>query len=157
MAPYSQHIVIRYVMCVIVDVNAGKTMNKKIMVAVEDAFIERFGPWAGWAHNTLFISELATQRDRLPEHLRPAGKARASKVKKSSKNSVRTTPDSAEDVKLDVKVVGAIVDQKHELDVNAASAVKSGSVDARSTRSTKRAKTLEDKIGGRATRRLRSM
>ena len=46
------------------------------MVAVEQAFIERFGPWAGWAHNTLFISELASQRDRLPAHLQPGAKAR---------------------------------------------------------------------------------
>ena len=53
---------------------AGKTMNKKIMVAVEQAFIQRFGPWAGWAHNTLFISELASQRDRLPAHLQPGAK-----------------------------------------------------------------------------------
>ena len=56
---------------------AGKAMNKKIMVAVEQAFIERFGPWAGWAHNTLFISELASQRDRLPVHLQPGVKAKA--------------------------------------------------------------------------------
>ena len=51
-------------------------MNKKIMVAVEQAFIERFGPWAGWAHNTLFISELASQRDRLPAHLQPGAKVK---------------------------------------------------------------------------------
>lgn len=55
------------------------------MVAVEEAFIERFGPWAGWAHNTLFISELASQRERLPEHLQPAGKARAGKAQKPAK------------------------------------------------------------------------
>ncbi|MCJ1242687.1 hypothetical protein MMC14_010696 [Varicellaria rhodocarpa] len=54
-------------------------MNKKIMVAVEKAFIDRFGPWAGWAHNTLFISELASQRERLPEHLQPAGKVKTTK------------------------------------------------------------------------------
>lgn len=60
-------------------------MNKKIMVAVEDAFIERFGPWAGWAHNTLFISELASQRERLPEHLQPSGKARAGKAQNPAK------------------------------------------------------------------------
>lgn len=46
------------------------------MVAVEQAFIERFGPWAGWAHNTLFISELASQRDRLPAHLQPGAKTK---------------------------------------------------------------------------------
>lgn len=26
------------------------------------AFVERFGPYAGWAHNTLFIAELASQQ-----------------------------------------------------------------------------------------------
>ena len=41
------------------------------MAAVEAAFQERFGSHAGWAHNTLFISELATQRHLLPEHLQP--------------------------------------------------------------------------------------
>ena len=46
------------------------------MGAVEQAFIERFGPWAGWAHNTLFISELASQRERLPAHLQPGAKVK---------------------------------------------------------------------------------
>ncbi len=41
------------------------------MTAVEEAFQNRFGGHAGWAHNTLFISELATQRHLLPEHLQP--------------------------------------------------------------------------------------
>lgn len=67
-------------------VSAGKTMNKKIMLAVEDAFIDKFGPWAGWAHNTLFISELASQQDRLPEHLRPRLPGKASKAKKTAKS-----------------------------------------------------------------------
>ena len=51
-------------------------MSKKINVAVEQAFIERFGPWAGWAHNTLFISELASQKDRLPAHLQAGAKVK---------------------------------------------------------------------------------
>ncbi len=68
-------------------------MNKKIMVAVEDAFIERFGPWAGWAHNTLFISELATQRERLPEHLRPGGKSKASKSRTAAKGNTAEVSD----------------------------------------------------------------
>ncbi|KAL3141464.1 hypothetical protein ABBQ32_005027 [Trebouxia sp. C0010 RCD-2024] len=63
----------------------GKTMNKKIMVAVEQAFIDRFGPWAGWAHNTLFISELASQRDRLPLHLQPGVKTKQARGPKAAK------------------------------------------------------------------------
>jgi hypothetical protein len=41
----------------------------QVMEAVETAFVERFGPYAGWAHNTLFIAELASQQvQRAPAH-----------------------------------------------------------------------------------------
>ena len=80
-------------------------MNKKIMLAVEDAFIERFGPWAGWAHNTLFISELATQRERLPEHLRPGGKVKASKSQKAAKGSAVELLDQSASLKVDEDAV----------------------------------------------------
>lgn len=80
-------------------------MNKKIMVAVEDAFIERFGPWAGWAHNTLFISELATQRERLPEHLRPGGKVKASKSQKAAKGSAVELLDQSASFKVEEDAV----------------------------------------------------
>ena len=57
----------------------GKTLTPKLMVAVEAAFIERFGEHAGWAHNTLFISDLASQQHRLPAQLRshPSKSAKA--------------------------------------------------------------------------------
>ena len=42
------------------------------MTAVENAFIERFGPYAGWAHSVLFISDLASIKQYLPENLRPS-------------------------------------------------------------------------------------
>lgn len=47
---------------------------------VEAAFHGVFGPYAGWAHNTLFIGELASVQASLPEHLRAAagGKKRGS-------------------------------------------------------------------------------
>lgn len=80
---------------------AGKTMNKKIMVAVEAAFIQRFGPWAGWAHNTLFISELATQRERLPEHLQPGGKSKASKSRTAAKRNTEAVSDQFEVMKVE--------------------------------------------------------
>ncbi|GIL60623.1 hypothetical protein Vafri_15157, partial [Volvox africanus] len=50
----------------------GKSLTKKIHGEIQQVFVERFGPYAGWAHNTLFISELASQQHRLPEHLRHA-------------------------------------------------------------------------------------
>lgn len=49
------------------------------MAEVEAAFVERFGPYAGWAHNVLFISDLKSQEHNLPPALRPresAGKKR---------------------------------------------------------------------------------
>jgi hypothetical protein len=36
-------------------------------------FEELFGPYAGWAHNTLFISELASHKPLLPQQLQSAG------------------------------------------------------------------------------------
>lgn len=53
------------------------------MQLVEDAFIERFGDYAGWAHNTLFISELASHQERLPAHLQRKGTSSTVNVKKT--------------------------------------------------------------------------
>ncbi len=91
-------------------------MNKKIMVAVEDAFIERFGPWAGWAHNTLFISELATQRERLPEHLRPGGKSKASKSRTAAKGNTEQMSDQSEIMKFEQ---AAVLKRGLDVDVDA--------------------------------------
>ncbi|KAL4458510.1 hypothetical protein ABPG75_013375 [Micractinium tetrahymenae] len=44
----------------------SKSLTKKIHGEVQAAFVDRFGPYAGWAHNTLFISELASTRDKVP-------------------------------------------------------------------------------------------
>lgn len=38
----------------------GKTLTPRIMTAVEEAIVGVFGPYAGWAHNALFIAELAS-------------------------------------------------------------------------------------------------
>ncbi|KAG2488622.1 hypothetical protein HYH03_012795 [Edaphochlamys debaryana] len=48
----------------------SKTLTKATGALAAAAFTERFGPYAGWAHNTLFISELAAQQHRLPPGLR---------------------------------------------------------------------------------------
>jgi N-glycosylase/DNA lyase len=44
----------------------GKSLTKKVHGEVQEAFEARFGRYAGWAHNTLFISELASMKARLP-------------------------------------------------------------------------------------------
>ena len=58
---------------------AGKTLTKQLMIAVESALQDRFGSHAGWAHNTLFISELASQRHVLPAHLHPGARGKAAR------------------------------------------------------------------------------
>ncbi|PNH05522.1 N-glycosylase/DNA lyase, partial [Tetrabaena socialis] len=57
----------------------GKSLTKKVHAEVQQIFVDRFGPYAGWAHNTLFISELASQQHRLPDKLRQGGKVSSSK------------------------------------------------------------------------------
>lgn len=44
----------------------AKSLTKKVQAEVQEAFVARFGPYAGWAHNTLFISELVSHKSRLP-------------------------------------------------------------------------------------------
>ena len=62
-------------------------------MAVETALQDRFGAHAGWAHNTLFISELASQRHVLPAHLHPGYRGRAPKKAKG--------PDEDEDADME--------------------------------------------------------
>ena len=69
----------------------GKTLTPRVMGEVEQAFIDRFGPYAGWAHNTLFVSELASCQELLPVELRTPPKAKA----KRKKREVKAEPKGA--------------------------------------------------------------
>jgi len=55
----------------------GKSLTPRLMTVVEDTLIERFGPHAGWAHNVLFLSELAQLKKKLPEKLQTPQKRKA--------------------------------------------------------------------------------
>lgn len=69
---------------------AKKTLNKQLHADIQAMFVQRFGAYAGWAHNTLFISELASHRQLLPAGLATAAAAAAGSSKgkgKASKNS----------------------------------------------------------------------
>uniref|UniRef100_A0A0E0K101 Protein kinase domain-containing protein n=1 Tax=Oryza punctata TaxID=4537 RepID=A0A0E0K101_ORYPU len=41
---------------------AGKSLTPKLSVAVADAFVAKFGSYAGWAQNVLFIGQLSAQK-----------------------------------------------------------------------------------------------
>lgn len=43
----------------------GKSPSPKYHPEVQAAFVKRFGEYAGWAHNTLFVSELASIKKKL--------------------------------------------------------------------------------------------
>jgi hypothetical protein len=57
-------------------------LTPKIMEKVEDTIVGVFGEYAGWAHNTLFVAELAHVRAALPEELRTPPRAKTSKEEK---------------------------------------------------------------------------
>lgn len=69
----------------------GRSLTPKLMVEVERVLQGVFGSHAGWAHNTLFVAELASSRDALPEHLQPhtpaGGKGKRRRSAESSESS----------------------------------------------------------------------
>eukprot|EP00227_Mantoniella_beaufortii_P002988 CAMPEP_0197607606 /NCGR_PEP_ID=MMETSP1326-20131121/47435_1 /TAXON_ID=1155430 /ORGANISM="Genus nov. species nov., Strain RCC2288" /LENGTH=215 /DNA_ID=CAMNT_0043175681 /DNA_START=8 /DNA_END=651 /DNA_ORIENTATION=- len=74
----------------------GKSLTPRLMDAVEGAIVGVFGAYAGWAHNTLFIAELAHVRAALPEELRtpPRPKVIKNKSPSPSKKSPLSLPPS---------------------------------------------------------------
>ncbi|OUS44357.1 DNA glycosylase [Ostreococcus tauri] len=79
------------------ELSEAKTVTPKIMRAIEQRFEEVFGEYSGWAHNILFIAELKTVRDRLPENLRTPQKPKKPKTPKRSADA------SPERVKVEIK------------------------------------------------------
>ena len=65
----------------------GKSLTPKLMEKVEDAIVSVFGEYAGWAHNTLFVAELAHVRASLPEELRTPPRAKVVKKEKREAGS----------------------------------------------------------------------
>jgi len=49
----------------------GKSLTKKIYAQIGDKFRDKFGEYAGWAHQIMFIADLREYAARLPEHLQP--------------------------------------------------------------------------------------
>ncbi len=44
----------------------GSSLTRKRYEAVHDLFVQRFGPYAGWAHNLLFVAELESSSSVRP-------------------------------------------------------------------------------------------
>lgn len=76
----------------------AKSVTPKIMRAVERRMEDVFGPYAGWAHNALFIAELRDVRETLPERLRTPKRTPPKKTPPTTKKKKRkSVPD--DDVK----------------------------------------------------------
>ncbi|MQL72779.1 hypothetical protein Taro_005138 [Colocasia esculenta] len=72
---------------------AGSRLSPKLFGRISEAFVARFGKYAGWAQTVLFIGELPSQKALLPPHLcasetksvkRKNGKVRAIEVQEGS-------------------------------------------------------------------------
>lgn len=99
----------------------GKTLTKPVMMAVESALQERFGSHAGWAHNTLFIAELASHRHLLPAHLQPGGRSKP--IKAAVAAGVTASAAAAEDLgrgkRKKVAKVADVAAAKHQAGMDA--------------------------------------
>jgi len=60
----------------------AKSVTPRVMRAVELKMEDVFGPYAGWAHNALFIAELKSVRDALPDELKTPRRPTPSKKKR---------------------------------------------------------------------------
>ena len=63
----------------------AKSVTPKIMRAVEDKMFDIFGPYAGWAHNAMFIAELKSIKESLPEELRTPRRSTPGSASKAAK------------------------------------------------------------------------
>ena len=75
----------------------AKSVTPKIMRAVERRMEDVFGPYAGWAHNALFIAELSDVRKTLPEHLRTPKRTPTTPKTKTKRKIVDTVVDTEPD------------------------------------------------------------
>jgi hypothetical protein len=102
----------------------SKSLTKKVHGEVQAALEQRFGPYAGWAHNALFIAELASTRDKVPA-LGGGSKRRAAHASDSDSGS---GSEEAADSGSDSEFVVGGSDQKQVLGAVQADATEHGAV-----------------------------
>ncbi|XP_058786934.1 N-glycosylase/DNA lyase OGG1 [Vicia villosa] len=66
---------------------AGSKLTLKLCKRVAEAFVTKYGKYAGWAQAVLFIAELPSQKAILPEHLRTIKQAKPAKIENSEEES----------------------------------------------------------------------
>ncbi|XP_062101508.1 N-glycosylase/DNA lyase OGG1 [Humulus lupulus] len=76
---------------------AGARLTPKLCSRVAEAFVNKYGKYAGWAQTLLFIAELPSQKAILPSHFSNA------KGKKSVKRKIVETNTTSENVINDIE------------------------------------------------------
>jgi len=84
------------------DLQEKKSLTPRLMDVAQEALQETFGPHAGWAHNVLFLAELAELKKRLPEKLQTPTKRKQATPKKKKTSKMKTT--EAADVKAETPI-----------------------------------------------------
>lgn len=62
---------------------AGKSLTPKLSIVVADAFVTRFGSYAGWAQNVLFIGQLPAQKVVIAKVTTDGGTTKSTKRKRA--------------------------------------------------------------------------
>lgn len=78
----------------------GKPNNPKAHPQVQAAFTKLFGPYAGWAHNTLFIGELGMMKERVRAALGDAGSSEEESDDGLSSDGSESEVDSEDEAEL---------------------------------------------------------
>lgn len=64
---------------------AGSRLTPKVCLQVAEAFVSKYGKYAGWAQTLLFIAELPSQKAILPESFWSTDKTSPAKVPTEAK------------------------------------------------------------------------
>jgi N-glycosylase/DNA lyase len=93
----------------------GKTNNPKLHPIVQEAFLKKFGPYAGWAHNTLFIGELGSMKERVAAIKKEAGEEESEGLTMSSSASLSSGSESESDG--DEFIISSPVSKKTKIEI----------------------------------------
>ncbi|EXB60112.1 N-glycosylase/DNA lyase [Morus notabilis] len=70
---------------------AGAHLTPKLCSRVAEAFVNKFGKYAGWAQTMLFIAELPSQKAMLPSHFSNANRKKSIKRKNVEADTIAET------------------------------------------------------------------
>ena len=73
------------------------TLNEKTYIEISDAFVERYGDKAGWAHQILFAGDLASFKDKIASATPSKTKPKSVKTEVGKKRTISQITQSPED------------------------------------------------------------